>query len=66
MKTESHDKPGLCPRCHQPNRCGIEAPEGCWCWHELSGRVKPDPAAESCYCRGCLEALLAEQEEPST
>jgi len=51
-----------CPRCGSDNRCGIGAVQPCWCATELAQRLPLQPAATACYCRSCLEQLIAERE----
>ncbi|MFM9848929.1 MAG: cysteine-rich CWC family protein [Hyphomicrobiaceae bacterium] len=52
-----------CPSCGNPVGCGITRGEPtCWCV-DLPHRM-PIPANESvarCYCRACLQRLLADQ-----
>jgi hypothetical protein len=50
-----------CPRCGSDNRCGMRGEAPCWCADPSLGRLAPDPALTACYCKTCLERLLAEQ-----
>ena len=49
-----------CPACGQDNSCGFGSSAPCWCAAPGLDRLKPDTGADTCYCRACLERLLAE------
>lgn len=55
--------PDTCPACGNPVGCGMTKGETtCWCF-DLPHRM-PMPASEGgagCYCRVCLESLIADQ-----
>ncbi len=50
-----------CPRCGADNRCGMQGDTPCWCADPSLRRLAPDPSLSACYCKTCLEQLLAEQ-----
>jgi hypothetical protein len=56
---------GVCPECGEPNACaltGTPATGGASCWCFELPPVMPMPPSGSdahCYCRQCLEALIA-------
>jgi hypothetical protein len=53
--------PPRCPACGQDNSCGFGDSVPCWCAAPELDRLKPDASIDVCYCRTCLERLLAER-----
>ena len=55
-----------CPECGQENHCGFDGRTPCWCAAPELERLKPQAGAGGCYCRACLDRLLARQRSPAT
>lgn len=47
--------PTRCERCGATFRCGLDAPQGCWCARRPVLTAAPRPGA-SCLCPDCLQA----------
>lgn len=50
-----------CPRCGADNRCGFGGDRPCWCAAGFEPLLPLPGAAASCYCKACLQALLAQR-----
>ncbi len=52
--------PARCPACGAENGCSYGTSEPCWCATTIEWRVPLTDASAACYCRRCLEALIAQ------
>jgi hypothetical protein len=51
-----------CPHCGSAVECGMtNGDETCWCL-ELPHLLPVSSAKASCYCKSCLEGLIAERQ----